>query len=1146
MGAAGFVHLRNHTAYSLAEGALRIPEMAAACKRMKMPACAVADTNNLFGAAEFSKYMTDAGVQPIIGAHIATDFGLPPEMTERGRHSELVLLVQNDEGYGNLIKLVSYAYIRKTDPIALPHIKLEWLREHSAGLIALTGGVAGAPGQCLALGNAPLAEEKLLALKDIFGDRLYVEIQRHGLDIEERTEEGFLDLAYRHSIPIVATNECFFTNREMYQAHDILLCITDQKFIDEDDRRRETEEHYFKSPEEMAELFSDLPEAIENTVAIARRCAYKIKKSKPLLPHVEKDADEETLILIKASEGLERRLLQAGITAPDERKKYTDRLAYEISVIVQMGFPGYFLIVADFIGWAKRNRIPVGPGRGSGAGSVVAWSLGITDLDPFQFGLLFERFLNPERVNMPDFDIDFCQDRRGEVIRYIQEKYGFDNVGQIITFGKLQTKAVIKDVGRVLRLPYLKCDDLCKMIPFRLPPDRDGKDVPVNIANCMKSVPEFKEAIENDEVLKSLISIALKLEGLYRNPSIHAAGVVIGDRPLIELVSLYKDDRTEIPVTGFNMKYVEDTGLIKYDFLGLKTLTILQKACDMVEELRGVKIDIDHIPIDDKKTYELISNANTAGVFQFESRGMQDVIRGVKPERIEDLMAITSLYRPGPMENIPLYIRRKDGEKVEHQHPLMEPILKETYGIMVYQEQVMEIAKQLAGYTMGEADWLRKVMGKKLRAEMPKQRDKFVEGCKSHNNIDERTADEIFNTMAKFAEYGFNKSHAACYAWISYQTAYMKANFMPEFMAATMTYDMTDADKLSFFADNIRQNGIKILRPDVNKSFDHFTVEDGKIRYALAAIKSVGEGAVQSIVEEREKNGDFKTMTDFIDRIDSRNINRRMIEALTKAGAFDDIETNRAKIYENVSYIIHYINSLNRDRENKQESLFSIDEVSLKRDDIKLVDASPWKPLEMLKYEHEVIGFYVSAHPLDMYENVIKLLKATPAGKVQDSRDQKRLTVAGIVGGTKAKISKAGNRFYIVSISDSTGTTDILFSEKNMSAGRTREAIESGRPVAISCDTKVSDDRMSLFGSAAECLALNTQVNGAVMITVRDADAVATIKKAADAIGPGYASITLAIEAGGRRALVALPSRYNLTAENLELLKRINGAEVSF
>lgn len=1148
MSYAPFVHLRNHTAYSLAEGALRVPQIVKMCQEYNMPAVAITDTNNIFGGAEFSKYVPEGGIQPILGTQISVDFNIPSDIVMGLKYPQLILLVQNEVGYKNLIKLLSYCYLKKK-PDELPHISFEDLKEKSEGLIALSGGVKGVIGQALLIENKDLAEKKCLELLDIFKGRFYIEIMRHNIADEIRTEADFLDIAYKHNIPIVATNECYFATKDMYQAHDILLCITDGKFVDETNRRHETEEHYFKSPDEMVELFSDLPEAIENTINIAKRCGFKVKGSKPLLPHVEKGADEPTLLKEKAYKGLAERLKIANITTEEEQKPYYDRLEYELGIIIQMGFPGYFLIVADFIGWAKAHNIPVGPGRGSGAGSIVAWAMKITDLNPLKFNLLFERFLNPERVNMPDFDIDFCQDRRGEVIHYIQEKYGFDSVSQIITFGKLQAKNTIKDVGRVLRIPYTKCDDLCKMIPMKIRAVVDGeeKEFDTNIPNCLKYIPEFAQAVENDEVLKGLINIAVKLEGLFRNTGTHAAGVVIGDRPIDQLVAVYKDDKSDIPATQFNMKYVESTGLIKYDFLGLKTLTIIQKACEMVYKDHNVKIDISNIPIDDKATYDLIGSANTAGIFQLESKGMQDVILNMKPDKIEDLVALVALYRPGPMDNIPVYIRRKFGEPVEYLHPLMEPILKETHGIMIYQEQVMEMTKSLAGYSLGSADLLRRAMGKKIKEEMKRQRVIFKDGCLKYHNIDEETSMKIFDLMEKFANYGFNKSHAACYAWVCYQTAYLKAHYPAEFMAATMTYDMADVDKLAFFADNIKKMGIKILRPDINKSFEYFSVEEnGNIRYAMSAVKSVGVGVVKEIVKEREKNGPFKNITDFIERVDPKNLNRRMLENLIKAGAFDSLEPNRAKMFENVSYILAQISSISKDKETNQSSLFALDELTMKRDDIKLAEAIDWKPLERLKYEHEAIGFYVSAHPLDIYENVLKSLNAVKSDEIAGIKLDTKITFAGIVDTLKSRISKAGKKFYIANVSDTKGSIDILFSERNMNTGRTKEYLESGKPVAIYCDVKCSPERTSLFGSTVEELSLNTQLNGTLHITIKDENAVPALKKTLEAIGPGYTHIEFNLTIGNKRVLIPLNDKYNITTENLELFKTINNIEFTF
>ncbi len=1163
MGFAPFVHLRNHTAYSLAEGALKTSTIVGLCQKYKMPAVAITDTNNLFGGAEFSTFIGDGGIQPILGTQLNIDFNLPSSVFPKNKLSQLVLLVQNDIGYHNLLKLLSCAYLKK-NPEDEVHITFDMLKDKSEGLIALSGGINGVIGKCLLAGNKELAEEKLIELNTIFKNKFYIEIQRHNLPDEINTEDDFINLAYKHNIPLVATNECYFANKDMYQAHDVLLCITDGKFVDETNRRHETEEHYFKSPEEMIELFSDLPEAIQNTLEIAKRCAYKFKKSNPLLPHVEKGADEPQLLRDKAYAGLMERLEIAGITTDEEKQPYIERLEYELDVIIKMGFPGYFLIVADFIGWAKNHDIPVGPGRGSGAGSIVAWSLKITNLNPLRFGLLFERFLNPERVNMPDFDIDFCQDRRGEVIHYIQEKYGFDSVGQIITFGKLQTKNAIKDVGRVLRIPYTKCDELCKVIPNKLQDKDTGNDIPITIPNCMQHLSEFSQMVESDDILKGLINIAMKVEGLFRNVGTHAAGVVIGDRPIDQLVALYKDDKSDMPVTQYNMKFIEDTGLIKYDFLGLKTLTVIKKACDMIYKNHGIKINIDNIPIDDKDTYDMLMSANTPAIFQLESKGMRDVILSLKPDKIEDLVALVALYRPGPMDNIPIYCRRKFGEKVEYMHPKMESILKETYGIMVYQEQVMEISKQLAGYTKGQADDLRKAMGKKLKDKMDKHRELFKKGCLEFSQIDETLSMQIFDTMAQFASYGFNKSHAVCYAWVCYQTAYLKAHFAPEFMAASMTYDMADTDKIAFFAENVKKMGIKILRPDINKSYEYFSVEDNNIRYSMAGVKGVGVGVVQGIVAEREKNGEFKNITDFISRVDPKNLNKRTLENLIKAGAFDGLEPNRNKLYKNIDYILSQIASINKDKETNQSSLFSLDEIEVKRDDIRLEEEIDWNPLEKLNFEKEVIGFYVSAHPLDVYENALIALNVQNSSDILNSKEEKKISLAGIIESAKMRVSKNGKEYIMARLSDKSGSIDILFFKREpkqynqkfsknppppppQSLEEIMAILENGKPVLINADIKISDDkRVSLFGNRIELLSLNTQLGTNMYIQINEVDAVRSLKKTINSLPAGYTSINFQVIENGKKIDITIPEKKHITTETLELFKVIPNIKFHF
>ncbi|HIJ39061.1 MAG TPA: DNA polymerase III subunit alpha, partial [Rhodospirillaceae bacterium] len=848
-----FVHLRVHTAYSLSEGAIKIKQLVKLCQAQAMPAVAITDTGNLFGALEFSVACAEAGIQPVIGVQLQVrredeplkaftggrDLGRKPEP------DQLVLLVQNPDGYNNLLKLVSRAFLA-TDSGETPQVPWGLLESHAAGLIALSGGPLGAVGRLLAEGQEDQARQVTRRLASIFGGRFYVELHRHGLAVEKQIEPGLLDLAYDEGLPLLATNEAFYADASMHEAHDALLCIAEGSYVSQDQRRRLTSEHYFKSAAEMRALFADVPEALDNSLVVARRTAFMVAKRKPILPAFRMEGiSEADLLQAKTLEGLECRLEKHVFTAEmdeQEREKaatpYRERAAYELNVIVQMGFAGYFLIVADFIQWAKANNVPVGPGRGSGAGSAVAWALTITDLDPLRWGLLFERFLNPERVSMPDFDIDFCQDKRELVIRYVQERYGYDQVAQIITFGKLQARAVLRDVGRVLEMPYGQVDRICKLVPNN-PAD------PVTLKEAIEKEPLLKEWQQNDETVAHLLDIGMKLEGLYRHASTHAAGVVIGDRRLDELVPLYRDPRSDMPVTQFNMKWVEPAGLVKFDFLGLKTLSVLNRAVELVARTHRLTIDLSAIPLDDKPTFDMLARGETVGVFQLESSGMRDLARNMRAERFEDIVAVVALYRPGPMDNIPHYLSVRLGkEPADYLHPRLEKILRETFGVMIYQEQVMQIAQELSGYTLGGADLLRRAMGKKIQAEMDAQRKLFVDGAVARG-VDQGKASDIFDQVNKFAGYGFNKSHAAAYALVAYQTAWLKAHYPVEFIAASMTYDMHNTDKLDIFRQELDRLKIKLLPPDVNRSGADFWVErtaqgDLAVRYALAALKNVG------------------------------------------------------------------------------------------------------------------------------------------------------------------------------------------------------------------------------------------------------------------------------------------------------------------
>ena len=891
-----FVHLHVHSNYSLLEGAIPLARLVELAKADKQAALALTDTDNMFGVLEFSEKLSGAGIQPIIGCALAVDFGDTDHGARAGNvsieRSRIVLLAARDQGYRSLMRLNSRAFL-DTPSNEPPRLKLDWLEGETDGIIALTGGPGGPLDAAIAAGQSHLAVTRLEALARLFGDRLYVELQRHGTADERITEPVLIDLAYGHALPLVATNEPFFAGPTDYEAHDALVCIAEGRLLAEADRRHLTAEHRFKTRAEMVELFADLPEALASTVEIAERCAFRPHTHDPILPRFSTGeggsaVDEATELHKRAEEGLVRRLASAGVAPGHTEDEYRDRLAFELDVIERMKYPGYFLIVSDFIQQAKSKGIPVGPGRGSGAGSLVSYALTITDLDPIRFGLLFERFLNPERVSMPDFDIDFCQDRRDEVIRYVQERYGRDQVAQIITFGTLQARGVLRDVGRVLQMPYGQVDKLCKLVP-------QNPASPVTLAQAIEGEPKLQAERDGDPVVKRAFDIARKLEGLTRHASTHAAGIVIGDRPLTELVPLYRDPKSDMPVTQFNMKWVEQAGLVKFDFLGLKTLTVLQTAVALVKR-RGIDIDLTDIPLDDKNTYDLLARAEAVGVFQLESAGMRRALLDMRPDRFEDIIALVALYRPGPMANIPTYCARKhEMEKPDYIHPKLEPILKETFGVIIYQEQVMQAAQILAGFSLGDADLLRRAMGKKIRKEMQAQRRRFVEGA-VERGVERAQADAIFDLLERFAEYGFNKSHAAAYALVAYQTAYMKANYPVEFLAASMTLDMSNTDKLAEFRAEAERLGIEVAPPSINRSDVAFEVDGNTIIYALAALKGVGRQAVETIIAARG-GAVFADLADFAARINPRAINKRVLESLTAAGAFDAFEANRARVF---------------------------------------------------------------------------------------------------------------------------------------------------------------------------------------------------------------------------------------------------------
>jgi len=1153
---AGFVHLRVHSAYSLLEGAIKLDQLIGLCRMLDMPAVAVADTGNLFGAMEFALAGPKAGVQPIIGCQLGiardeaeTGSGTPP------KPDPLVLLVQDETGYRNLMKLVSRAFLA-TPPGEPPRVTLGDLEDHNGGLIALTGGPAGPVGRRLLESQVDAAEQALLRLMAAFAGRLYVELMRHGLPEEARCEEALIDLAYRHDLPLVATNEVFFADAGMYQAHDALICIAEGTYVAEAERRRLTPEHRFKTAAEMRALFADLPEAIDNTLAIARRCAYVPQPIDPILPAFPTEAgrSEAEELWARAAAGLEARLASEVYTPEmDEAARaakariYRERQDYELGVIEQMGFPGYFLIVADFIQWAKEQGIPVGPGRGSGAGSVVAWALTITDLDPLRWGLLFERFLNPERVSMPDFDIDFCQERRDEVIRYVQAKYGRNHVAQIITFGKLQARAALRDVGRVLQMPYGQVDRICKLVP-------NNPANPVSLQEAIDGEPRLKEMRDQDESVARLLNVSLKIEGLYRHASTHAAGVVIGDRSLDELVPLYRDPRSDMQVTQFSMKYVELAGLVKFDFLGLKTLTVLTRARDLIAE-RGIEIDLSQIPLDDARTYEMLGRGDTAGVFQLESSGMRDVLKRLRADRFEDIIAVVALYRPGPMDNIPSYIARKHGdEEPDYLYPSLEGILKETYGIMIYQEQVMQIAQELAGYSLGAADLLRRAMGKKIRAEMEAQRKNFVEGARARG-VPAATAEQIFEQVSKFAGYGFNKSHAAAYALVAYQTAYLKANYPVEFLAASMTFDMGNSDKLNLFRQELDRLGIVLLPPDVNRSRPDFGVEvvksagggeDGRaIRYALAAIKNVGQGAMQAVVAERTAEGPFQDLDDFAARVDNRSLNKRMIENLACAGAFDSLNGNRQQVFMAAEAIVRHAAIAAGERDSQQASLFA-DAPGASRRGMVLPAVDNWPAMERLRHEFDALGFYLSAHPLDAYGRSLQRLRVRRYDELlaTQGREPGRKRLAGIVIGKQERTSRQGNRFAFIQLSDTSGVYEVVVFSEVLS--QSRELLESHEPLLLTVEARGEAEELRLMAQEIAPLeAAVAEAASGLRVVLGRAEPLSSLKAVLEREGRGRGRVALVLDlADGQEVEFELPRAYCLSPAVRQAIKAIPGLEV--
>ncbi|MBW1678727.1 MAG: DNA polymerase III subunit alpha [Deltaproteobacteria bacterium] len=1026
---ADFVHLHLHTQYSLLDGAIRLKELFERARTCHMPALAITDHGNMFGAIEFYQTAYKYGIKPIIGCEVyvapESRFEKEARITSEA-FFHLVLLAKNSIGYNNLLKLVSKAYFEGF--YYRPRVDRELLNEFNEGLIALSACLHGEIPYLIVKGKLEKAYTIAKNYKEIFNNkRFYLELQENGIEEQDIANRGLLEISKKLDIPIVATNDCHYLDKEDVKAHEVLVAVRTGKTLSSPDRMRfSTEELYFKSPEIMKELFRDHPEAIRNTIEIAERCNLELELKEfkfPVYPVAEGETQNSNLRKL-AEKGLEDRLQNHPLRLKSDfssiEKRYKDRLEEELRIIISEAFASYFLIVADFVNYAKNNAVPVGPGRGSAAGSLVAYALKITEIDPITYGLLFERFLNLERISPPDIDVDFCMEGRDKVIDFVRSKYGKENVAQIITFGKMQAKAVIRDVGRVLDMPYKEVDRIAKLIPGT--PN-------ITLAGALRQEPTLRKLENQDEQIKLLISLSRVLEGLPRHASTHAAGVVISDRPLVEYLPLYKGPKGEV-ATQYAMDDVAKIGLIKFDFLGLKTLTVIDRALKLINGKEITISDINAIPLDDKATYDLLSSGETDGVFQLESSGMKELISKMRPENIDDIIALLALYRPGPLQSgmVDDYIRRRKGEtSVSYLVPHLKSILSDTYGVILYQEQVMKIAQVLAGYTLGEADMLRRAMGKKKVVEMEEQKEKFLKK-NAKNKIDSRKAEEIFNLMANFAGYGFNKSHSVAYAIIAYQTAYLKANYPVEFMAALLSCEMDNSDKVIKHIGECRERGIEVLPPDANESFRNFTVISNKIRFGLAAVKNVGTTAIESIIKARNEGGPFANIFDFCERVDLRKVNKKVLESLIKCGAFDYTGVRRSQLFAVYEMAMEKGQQIQRQKNDRQKSLFKIfdSDVSRLKVTSKYPDLPEWPESELLAYEKETLGFFISSHPLVSYEKDLKKLSTIDTSKIQNMHDGADVKIGGVPVAINEITTRRGKRMAFVTLEDLKGSIEII------------------------------------------------------------------------------------------------------------------------
>ena len=1040
-----FNHLKIHSQYSICEGAIKIDDLKDFSKENRLKAIGLCDTINLCGALEFAEKISKVGTQPIIGTQINFKFlettGLLP------------LYALNAEGYKRIIELSSLSYLHNTE-LSEPYLEFNELLKYNDGVALFSGSITGLFGQLFQKGKFSEIKDLCSKLKKNYGDRFYIEIQRHGDENEVGFEKFNLSKSLELKIPIIATNETFYIKKEMHEAHDALICIKNKTYINEKNRARYTDQHYFKNDIEMSELFADIPEALENNYNFPYRCSFRPLSSKPILPNIssEKSGSADEILQNESFKGLEEKFInhfkvpKKNLLINENFIRYQDRLKHELNIIIEMRYASYFLIVSDYIKWAKNNDIPVGPGRGSGAGSLVAWCLSITDVDPIKLNLIFERFLNPDRISMPDFDIDFCEEKRDQVFKYLTKKYE-ESVAHIITFGKLKARMVIRDVGRVLGLSYGFVDSISKMIPFD--PSR-----PQNLTECIAGEPRLQKMINEDQRVKKLIEISLKLEGLNRNVATHAAGVVIADKKLKEIVPLYKDSSADLllPSTQFDMYSAESAGLIKFDFLGLKTLTVINNTQNLIKK-KNKNFHIEKISYDDQKVFELLSSGKTVGLFQIESSGMREALIQMKPNHIEDIIALVALYRPGPMSNIPTYNDCKHGrQEPDYLHPLLEEILKPTYGVIIYQEQVMQIAQKLSGFSAGQADILRRAMGKKKRAELEKQKQNFIAGA-VNKGISKDVAAGIFLKIEPFAEYGFNKSHAAAYAIISYQTAFLKTYYPKEFIAASMTMDISNQNKLSEFYEELKRLNVEIIRPDINECFADFRTDGEKFYYGLGAIKAVGFEAISNIVEEREKNGKFKSISNFLDRVNPKDINKLQLEGLVKAGAFDKLNSNRQSLFNSIPNFIIKSKNIFENKFANQIDLFGENENQENEIILKIDD---WKFEERLSKEFEALGFFISDHPINQYKEIFDDYNIVDYHKFNNNDDFIESNIAATLLKVQERKTAKGNSYAVLKLTDLTSVFEIFIFSDILNINR--ELLKEGESLILTLAKSISNE----------------------------------------------------------------------------------------